>query len=226
MKNTWTTSLPSLPAGDSHVIFVDPLTDTFISSYKTTLDSETGGPQALYASSPTSFNSLGDRGGSNAAAFADLPVLVQPGEATNATSPIPHAIGGSVARTWAARVYPASARDGDILTSTNSCTGQGLTNNGLIPYGSVIQLDPQLDLTKLSLSLPARRILEAMQTYGYYVMDFGCTDFDIYTSISESEFEPYGGMYGNVHGPGVQNEVQSVVISHNLYVVAPLVKKQ
>jgi hypothetical protein len=226
MKSTWTTSLPTLPAGDSHVIFVDPPEDTFTSSYKTTLDPETKGPDSLYASPPTSFNSLGDGGGSNAAAFADLPVLIQPGEAVNPTTPIPHAIGGSLARTWAARVYPATARDGGILTSTNSCTGVGYTNNGLIPYGGVIQLDPQLDLTKLSLSLPALRILQAMQTYGYYVMDFGCTDFDIYTSISESEFEPYGGMYGNVHGPGVQNEVQNVVISNNLYVVAPLIKKQ
>jgi hypothetical protein len=65
-----------------------------------------------------------------------------------------------------------------------------------------------------------------MQTYGYYVMDFGCGDMDIYSSISESEVEPYGGMYGNVHGPGVQNEVQKIISSSDLYVVAPLVKKQ
>jgi hypothetical protein len=49
---------------------------------------------------------------------------------------------------------------------------------------------------------------------------------DIYSAISESEVEPYGGMYGNVNGPGVQNEVQRVISTRDLYVVAPLIKKQ
>lgn len=226
MKSNWKSSLPTLPAGDSHVIFTDPTTGTFVSTYKTTYNQSTGGPDALYASPPTSFNSLGDAGGSNAAQFAELPVMVQPGEATNQTKPIPHAIGGPVGRTWAARVYPAIARDDGMMTSTNPCNGTGYTNTGLVPYGGVIQLDPEVDLTKLSLSLPALRILQAMQTYGYYVMDFGCGDLDIYTAVSETEFEPYGGMYGNSKGPGIQNEVQRVIVSNNLYVVAPLIKKQ
>lgn len=226
MKKTWTTSLPSLTEGDSHVIFVDPTTNTFVSTYKTTLNQQTGGPNALYASSPTSFNSLGDSGGSTASKFAELPVMIQPGEATNPTKPIPHAIGGPVERTWGARVYPATARDAGMMTSKNSCSNSGYTNTGLVPYGGVIQLDPKLDLTKFSLSLPALRILQAMQTYGYYVMDFGCGDMDIYTAISESEVEPYGGMYGNVKGPGIQNEVQRIISTSDLYVVAPLTKKQ
>jgi hypothetical protein len=226
MTRSWTSSLPSLSEGDSHVIFVDPATNTFVSTYKTTLNSQTGGPNALYASNPTSFNSLGDSGGSTAAKFAELPVMIQPGEATNPAQPIKHAIGGPVERTWGARVYPATARDAGMMSSTNSCSNSGYTNTGLVPYGGVIQLDPKLDLTKLSLSLPALRILQAMQSYGYYVMDFGCGDMDIYSAISESEVEPYGGMYGNVNGPGVQNEVQRVISTSDLYVVAPLTKKQ
>jgi hypothetical protein len=226
MATNWPTSLPSLTEGDSHVLFVDPTTNTFVSTYKTTLNQSTGGPNALYASSPTSFNSLGDSGGSTASKFAELPVMIQPGEATNPTKPISHAIGGPVERTWAARVYPATARDAGMMTSKNSCTNSGYTNTGLVPYGGIIQLDPKLDLTKFGLSLPALRILQAMQTYGYYVMDFGCGDMDIYSAISESEVEPYGGMYGNVHGPGVQNEVQRVISTSELYVVAPLIKKQ
>ena len=226
MKSNWTASLPTLTAGDMHMIFVDPMTSTFVSTYQTSLNSQTGGPQALYASSPTPFNSLGDSGGSIAAKFAELPVMIQPGEATNATRPIPHALGGPVGRTWATRVYPATARDAGMMTATNSCTGSGSANDGLVPYGGVIQLDPQVDLTKLSLSLPALRILQAIQTYGYYVMDFGCGDMDIYTSISESEVVPFGGMYGNGKGPGIQNEVQNVLSTHDLYVVAPLTKKQ
>lgn len=226
MKKSWTTSIPSLQAGDKHVLFVDPTTNAFVSTYMTSLNQQTGGPNALYASSPTSFNSLGDSGGSTASKFAELPVMIQPGEATNPNKPIQHAIGGPVERTWAARVYPATARDAGMMQQTNPCSNSGYTNTGLVPYGGVIQLDPKLDLTKLSLSLPALRILQAMQTYGYYVMDFGCGDMDIYTSISESEVEPYGGMYGNVNGPGVQNEVQKVISTSDLYVVAPLTKKQ
>lgn len=226
MKKDWTTSIPSLDAGDKHVLFVDPTTNTFVSTYMTSLNQQTGGPNALYASSPTSFNSLGDSGGSTAAKFAELPVMIQPGEATNPNQPIQHAIGGPVERTWAARVFPATARDAGMMQQTNPCSNSGYTNTGLVPYGGVIQLDPKIDLTKLSLSLPALRILQAMQTYGYYVMDFGCGDMDIYTSISESEVEPYGGMYGNVNGPGVQNEVQKVISTSDLYVVAPLTKKQ
>jgi hypothetical protein len=226
MKRDWSSSIPSLAEGDKHVLFVDPTTNAYVSSYMTSLNRQTGGPNALYASSPTSFNSLGDSGGSTASKFSELPVMIQPGEATNPNQPIRHAIGGPVERIWGARVYPATARDAGMMRQTNPCGNSGYTNTGLVPYGGVIQLDPKLDLTKLSLSLPALRILQAMQTYGYYVMDFGCGDMDIYTAISESEVDPYGGMYGNVNGPGVQNEVQRIISTSDLYVVAPLTKKQ
>jgi hypothetical protein len=227
IPSDWENELPSQTLGDSHMFFIDPASFTFVSSYKTTRDSRTGGPDALYAGPPTSFNSLGDHGGSTAAAFAELPVVIQPGEATDPNQPLHHAIGGPVGRTWAARVYPATAWDSGVRTSVNSCTNSGFTNTGLIPYGGVIQLDPKLDLTKLNLSLPAFRILQAMQTYGYYVMDFGCADFDIYTAIDGAELDPYGGLWGyNKEGPGVQNEIEGVVTTQKLYVVAPLYKKQ
>jgi hypothetical protein len=209
---SWAQSLPAQTAGDSHMVFIDPVARTFVSSYKTSIDPESGAPIALYASSPTPFNTLGDHGGSTASGFAELPLLIQPGEATNPTEPISHAIGGPLGRTWAARVYPATAWDSGVKASTNSCTHIGLTNTGLVPYGGVIQLDPHLDLASLHLSLPALRILQAMQTYGYYVMDFGCADFDIYTTISGAELEPYGGLWGyNKRGAGVQNEIERII---------------
>jgi hypothetical protein len=97
----------------------------------------------------------------------------------------------------------------------------------MVPYGGVIQLDPAVNLAALKLSLPALRILQAIQTYGYYVMDFGCADFDIYTAIPESELDPYGGLWGYNHrGIGVQNEVREVLFANRLWVVAPLNKKQ
>ena len=227
MPQGWARQLPAQPAGDAHMIYVDPAANTFVSSYKTTQDAASGGPDALYASAPTPLGTLGDRGGSVAAGFAELPVMLQPGEATNPAQPIQHALGGPVGRTWAARVFPASAWDAGVKTSVNSCTGRGYTNTGLVPYGGVIQLDPAIDLGKLGLSLPALRILQAMQTYGYYVMDFGCADMDIYTAIPEAELDPFGGLWGyNKLGVGVQNEIQKVLASSTLYVVAPLTKKR
>jgi hypothetical protein len=227
MPANWAESLPTQSVGDRHMIFVDPASQTFVSAYKVMPDPVSAGPDALYASSPTPFNSLGDRGGSTASSFAELPFIIQPGEATNAQKPIAHAIGGAVSRVWAARVYPASARDSNVLTAVNRCKGRGYANTGLVPYGGLIQLDPQLNLGKLNLSLPAFRILQAMQTYGYYVMDFGCADLDIYTSLSEAELNAYGGLYGyNKKGLGVQTEIESVLRSSKLYVLAPLTKKQ
>ena len=227
MSPGWPQQMPWQPGGDHHMIFVDPAADTFVSSYMTSLNANTGGAEALYASLPTKLGTLGDQGGSIAAGFAELPAMLQPGEATDPRQPIRHALGGAVARTWAARVYPASAWDANILTSTNTCTGKGFTNTGLVPYGGIIQLDPELDLKTLGLTLPALRILEAIQTYGYYVEDFGCSDFDLYTAISETELDPYGGLWGyNRRGIGVQNEIQRVLVNSKLYVVAPMVKKQ
>ncbi len=76
----WARYLPSQPNGDRHLILVDPQTNSFVSTYKTSVDPATGGPKALFASSPTPLSSLGDHGGSNAAGVAELPLLVQPGK--------------------------------------------------------------------------------------------------------------------------------------------------
>jgi hypothetical protein len=226
IPSDWSKVMPRLEAGDRHVIFVDPQDGTFVSLYKTSVDPNTHEPHALYASPPVSFNSLGDRGGSTAARFAELPLLIQPGEATQVDGVIHHAIGGSVSRVWAARVYPATARDYGMLASVNTCTGKDAMNTGLVPYGGVIQLDPNLNLDLVKLSRPARRILQAMQTYGYYVMDFGCADLDIYTAISEEELLPYAGLYGFPPlGPGVEKEIANVITTNNLYVIPPMTKR-
>jgi hypothetical protein len=225
MPIDWSSRLPTNAQGDSHLIFIDPVSNTFVSSYKATKNASTGGPDALYASSPHPLEGVGDSGGSAAAGFADLPLLVQPGEATDPKKDIPHAIGGAVARTWAARVYPATSRDAQVLTSVNPCTNHGFTNTGIVPYGGIIQLDPDLELAKLHLSLPAYRILRAMQVYGYYVMDFGCADLDIYTAMDSDELEPFGGPWGNANGQGIQDEIQSVIGKSKLYIVPPPIKR-
>jgi hypothetical protein len=226
IASDWSAHLPWQTKGDERMIFVDTDHRTFLSTYKTSIDTA-GKIHALAAGGITALNTLGDRGGSTAARFAELPVLIRPGEVTDPKNPIAHAIGGSIHRTWMTRVFPASGWDYGIEKSTDSCTGKGFTNTGLLPYGSVIQLDPGLDLTTRKLSLPALRILQAMQQYGYYVMGYGCSDMDIYTSLSEAEINAFGGLWGyNRQGPGVQNELNKILTTAILYVVPPLTKKE
>jgi hypothetical protein len=152
---------------------------------------------------------LGDQGGINAAAKADLVALLRPGEAIDPQNPIPHALSGPVRNAWKAIVYPASNVDQTIDKN----------NRGLLGYGFLVQLDPTLNLTALKLSLPARRILEAIQTYGWYMDDTGVRDFDIKGNFSAAEFKPFGGL------EAIDAEILSVLKTQKLYVVPPLVKR-
>jgi hypothetical protein len=227
------TLLPENLRGDQHLIFINSSTSNALLSYKVAQDSNGVDFKSLYSGGIQPLGSLGDKGGSVAANFSELAILVRPGEAISTTKPIPHAVGGPVRRVWKARVYPASAWDG-FIDGKDPCSGNGSVNTGLVPYGGVIQLDPSLNFQKVPnsdkyqltingqtfpLSLPAYRVLQAMQTYGYYIADYGCADLDIYTNTNESEYANYGGSYG------VQQQIQSVVTRAKLYVVPPIVKK-
>jgi hypothetical protein len=152
---------------------------------------------------------LGDQLGINAAGKSDLVALIRPGEAINPKQPIPHALTGPVKNAWKAIVYPASNVDNSIDQN----------NRGLLGYGFLVQLDPAFDLTKIKLSLPARRILEAIQTYGWYMDDTGVRDFDIKGNFSGAEFAPYGGV------DAVDAEILAVLKTQKLFVVPPLVKR-
>jgi hypothetical protein len=152
---------------------------------------------------------LGDQGGINAAAKSDLVALLRPGEAIDAKTPIPHALSGPVRNAWKAIVYPANNVDNSIDKN----------NRGLLGYGFLVQLDPQLNLAQRKLSLPARRILEAIQTYGWYMDDTGVRDFDIKGNFSAAEFKPFGGV------EAIDAEILAVLKTQKLYVVPPLVKR-
>jgi uncharacterized protein YegP (UPF0339 family) len=225
--------LPTNSGGDLHLSFINSTDKTVINNYKTSQSANGVDFNVLYSPGKYPLGTLGDKGGSVAARINDLATLIRPGEATNASAPIPHAIGGAINRPWKARVYPAYAMDAGI-DGVNGCTGTGYANTGLVPYGGVIQLDPALVFTpvagttnytvsvggqKLTVSLPVYRILQAMQTYGYYIEDYGCTDIDVFTNTAASEYTNYGGAYN------IQAQLQSVVSKANLYVVPPMVKK-
>lgn len=236
VRNDWQTFRGATTYGDKTGIFINSTNKTQLNAYS--IDPDPDGVNILSNYVPGIFplGNLGDKGGTTASGISNLAALVRPGEATNTTTPIPHATMGPMRRVWKSRVYPAVSWDA-FIDGTDPCTNPPPgppVNTGLVPYGGVIQLDPALKFTPVSgttnytvsvggqtltLSLPAFRILQAMQTYGHYVVDYGCADFDVYTNTDEAEYGSYAGSYG------VQVQIQSVLSKATLYVVTPLVKK-
>jgi hypothetical protein len=60
---------------------------------------------------------------------------------------------------------PATSRDGFASDPKN--------NTGNIPYGGLMALPPNVDIGKLGLSEPGRRLAEGIRNYGIYVVDNG-----------------------------------------------------
>jgi hypothetical protein len=66
-------------------------------------------------------------------------------------------------------VLPATARD-----QSYNLTGN---NTGNIPYGALLAIKPDVDITTLGLTEPGLRLAEAIQNYGIYVINGGgCTN--------------------------------------------------
>lgn len=206
----------SYASSDRTVIWLDSSDNTIVSTWITSPDCDRAdlktklGDWSGEAITPKEkLPTLGDQSGINAAAESDLVALIRPGEAINPNKPIPHALAGPVKNAWKAIVYPANNTDNSIDQN----------NRGLLGYGFLVQLDPKFDLTKIKLSLPARRILEAIQTYGWYMDDTGVRDFDFKGNFSGAEFAPHGGV------DAVDAEILAVLKTQKLFVVPPLVKK-
>jgi hypothetical protein len=60
-----------------------------------------------------------------------------------------------------------------VWPATSADTGAASPgrNNGHIPYGGLLALPPSVDIDGLRLSEPGRRVAEALQNYGAYVVD-------------------------------------------------------
>jgi hypothetical protein len=58
-------------------------------------------------------------------------------------------------------------------TNTDGSAKQGGNNTGNIPYGALLALPPSVNISKLGLSEPGRRLAEAIRDYGMYVVDGG-----------------------------------------------------
>ena len=203
-------------SSDKTVIWLDSSDNTIVATWvslpdcdRPDLGTKLGDWSGESVTSKETLPNLGDQGGINAAAKSDLVALIRPGEAIDPNKPIPHALSGPVKNAWKAIVYPANNVDNSIDQN----------NRGLLGYGFLVQLDPNFDLTKIKLSLPARRILEAIQTYGWYMDDTGVRDFDIKGNFSGAEFAPFGGV------DAVDAEILTVLKTQKLFVIPPLVKR-
>jgi len=175
------------------------------------------GYSARYTGGKIPLLTLGDYGGTDAPHISDLGMMIREGELTDpARGPLEHAVFGPTTKIWNAVVYLAWRTDGHMQFSPK--------NRGLVPYGGIVQLDPALDLDAVRvngkpLTLPAKRILRAMQEYGWYVNDWGVRDMDFRTSASGRSFEPYGGV------SATDKQILVVVNREQLYNVPPLIKK-
>jgi hypothetical protein len=244
IPDNWCSFLPlgcqDVP-GDQPSIFIDPASKTYINLYETGTDPQNAaGVFARASGGKQPLGTLGDIGGTIAAAFSPLPIMIREGELTDLNRPMSHAVGGPVNQMWRARTYPALRWD-EFINSLNPPA-----NTGVIPYGGVVQLDPTLrfkqdpaspatnPLYQVTLNnkiykvhLPAFRILEAMQQYGYYVLDYGDIPWAVYSSVKEEELAPFGGSEtytGSARG-GLVEEIRQIFAAAQLYVVPPLVKK-
>ncbi len=171
------------------------------------------GPVAWCATLVTPLSSLGNLGtdlGVIPSGFSELAALLREGEASDSQYPIPHALAGPTqpAKLFNAMVYPAANMDDSL---------RGTLWNGVLPYGALVQLDPTLDLESLELPLPAFRILEAIQRYGWYVAGAGVRDMDVLSNVNADEFGDAGE---------VDAAVLAVISTAKMYVVPPQIRRK
>jgi hypothetical protein len=240
---------------DRHLILIDPEDLSCICTMKirfpgdplgiTVIGTETFGgaglrtgyyARALATAKKHRLDGIGAEGvtGTVAAGFPQLGLLIRAGEVTNASAPIRHALGGPSGPLMKARAYPASSWDSFIDTCE--------ANFGALPYGALVQLDPAVDLRALleagKVSFPAYRILEALQNYGWYMVDSSDggsgkgVRMGIYASNPASEYKSVRPPSVDSSGVfAVSKELEKFItgdpffgVSPRFYVVAPLVK--
>lgn len=215
--------------GDRNMSFLDisAIPAVVINTYGTRMNPNGFDVDCKYCAGPSPVGTLGDTGfGSNAAKIPNMAVIIRDGEATHPHEPICHAVGGPVGEKMKAMVYPALAMDRGIAD----------VNYGILPYGGLIQLDPAVDLDAYRidnkpLTLPARRILEAVQTYGYYIIDGKDDDYSdprinlaFWTMANTKEYAPYKRSGFRSPGASVADEIRDVLENSQLYIVVPQVR--
>ncbi|NJM68038.1 MAG: hypothetical protein HC851_21415 [Acaryochloris sp. RU_4_1] len=210
--------LPTNAKADQQVLFIDGVNHTLVNCSKA---QQEGSDYTCGFAVQSTLPNLGDHGGTIASGMSNLAGLIREGEATDQANRLAHGIIIVSNRMWKARVYPAVSGDGWIYKNQNA----NRYGRGLVPYGGVVRLDPTLNLEALNLSLPAKRILEAVQQYGAYLVDTGSPAFGIYTGVKSSEFEKFAAIYTPNNDKGIQNQIAKVLSTYKVYVVPPMVKR-
>ncbi len=182
------------------------------------------------------------RSGCNAAGLPMSAFTIKPSEIQN-DEKIEHALGICMNRMWAARTFPAYCMDGHMRTEDNK-PANSIYAGSCVPYGGIVQLDPEIDLEKLvadgKLSKPGYKVLKAWQEYGAYNID--CCGFEttsVYTSTNGTDWTnpddpgfnvPFRN--GEQSGAAVSQEVKAFMNGDEffgvgmpkLYVTTPVVK--
>ena len=193
--------------GDEHIQFIDSETNTGVQVWKGVVPGDPRGYslsnylipnfdiRSKSAGVEYKLNGIGAEGqaGVNAANTPTNAYTIKSSEISSTTEMINHAIGGAIPKMVGARVFPAISTDSHMAMESDGTGSNGQYNTGVVPYGGVIQLDPELDIKAMydngKLSFHAYRILTAMQEYGFYNIDCsGGSSFMFYTSTYANDW--------------------------------------
>ena len=193
--------------GDEHIIFVDSETDTAVQVWKGRAPGDPRGyglssnlipnfdVRASASSIEYSMGGIGEEGqcGVNAANCVTNAYTIKSSEISSTTEMINHAVGGAIGQMVTARVFPAISIDAYMAMYGENEGARSENNVGAVPYGGVIQLDPELDVKALydagKLSFHAYRMLKAMQEYGFYNIDHSGGSFFFYTNTYSNDWK-------------------------------------
>ena len=177
--------------GDEHVQFIDSETNTSVQTWATRgIQGDTRGYRFVHTGALPDYDiragavslefrldGIGAEGqaGVNAANPPTMAFTLKSSEVQSTTELFNHALGGAIGQNIGARVFPSISVDASSFVKDNKGSNR-LYNIGVLPYGGVAQLDPELDLDKLyytdkKISFHTYRILKAMQEYGFYNID-------------------------------------------------------
>ena len=248
--------------GDEHIQFVDADTNTSVQTFASRVQGDPrgyrfkGGAHPDYTvrghsvSNEFKLDGIGAEAvpGVNAANPPTMAFTLKSSEVSSTTEMFKHALGGAIGQTVGARVIPATSVDANHKVIDGYGQNQ-VYNVGVVPYGGVVQLDPELDLDAIynskKLSFHTYRILKAMQEYGFYNIDCsggnGAGGILMYTNTYSKDYENPGFEGFNVpYKDGVQgfsavcDELKGILLDDwewfglkeqpKLFVTVPVVK--
>ena len=149
------------PSRDAHMVVVDRGVDCEYDFFRAQQSSDGQWSSAWMNSIRLSSNGIFPNGdGARASGFALLAGLIFPAELRSGE--IRHALAFN---------YPYAKAGGPVWPATSSDGGS--TVPGALREGTLVRLDPTLDLATLSLKPYERTIARALQVYGMYLVDHG-----------------------------------------------------